>query len=162
MGGGLFLKYGGHIILDMRKQSVLDTDPIKREEGMKIMISVKKNHVTPRVYPYVKVPHFVIYGEGTEVILTTLKKAVEKGILTKSGGWVYWPDKDLKWNGAAAFRTYMRENPEELTTLRNLVGGQVEVLSEQEMAELHINPEEDQNEEQEFLESLDKEEEVEA
>ena len=45
MGGGLFLKYGGAVILDCRKQTVLDTDPITKEEGQKYIISIKKNHV---------------------------------------------------------------------------------------------------------------------
>ena len=157
LGGGLFMKYGGHIIIDMRKQSILDTDPISREEGMKIMISIKKNHVTPRVYPYVKVLHYIVYGYGTEIILTTLRKAVEKGVLNKSAGWISWPDKDLKWNGASNFRKYMLENPDDLQTLRNIVGGQVEVLSEEEMAELHINPDEDKAEEQEVFEEADDE-----
>ena len=92
MGGGLLLKYGGLLMLDMRKQTVLDTDPINKEEGMKVMISVKKNHVTPRLYPYVKVPHFVIYGEGTEQILTALDQALKQGVLRQTGAWIYWDE----------------------------------------------------------------------
>ena len=51
----------------------------------------------------------------------------------------------------------MLENPDDLQTLRNIVGGQVEVLSEEEMAELHINPDEDKAEEQEVFEEADDE-----
>lgn len=142
MGGGLFMKYGGAVILDCRKQSVLDTDPITKEEGQKYMISVKKNHVCPKVYPYVKVPHYIIYGQGTEVILTTLKKAVEQGLLRQSGAWIYWDEKDLKWQGKAAFREEMKKDPEMLQTIRNLVYGNVEKLNKEEMKELEIDPEE--------------------
>lgn len=146
MGGGLLLKYGGLLMLDMRKQTVLDTDPINKEEGMKVMISVKKNHVTPRLYPYVKVPHFVIYGEGTEQILTALDQALKQGVLRQTGAWIYWDEKDLKWCGKQAFRQSMKENPDTLQTLKNYIHGDIEVLSEEEMKELHINPEEDKKE----------------
>lgn len=151
MGGGLLLKYGGLLMLDMRKQTVLDTDPISKEEGMKIMISVKKNHVTPRLYPYVKVPHFVIYGEGTEQILTTLDQALKQGVLRQTGAWIYWDEKDLKWCGKQAFRQAMKEDPDMLQTLKNYVHGDIEILSEEEMKELNINPEEDKKE-MEFVE----------
>ena len=138
MGGGLFLKYGGAVILDCRKQTVLDTDPITKEEGQKYIISIKKNHVCPKIYPYVKVPHYIIYGEGTEVILTTLKKALEQGILRSSGAWIYWDEKGLKWNGRAAFREDMKNNPDTLQTIRNLVYGDVEMLTREEMKALDI------------------------
>ena len=139
MSGGLFLRYGGAVVLDMRKQSVLDTDPITKEEGQKYMISVKKNHVCPKIYPYVKVPHYIIYGEGTEVILTTLRKAVDQGILRASGAWIFWDEKELKWNGKAAFREDMKKNPEILQTLRNMVYGNVDKLTKEEMRELNIS-----------------------
>ena len=142
LAGGLFLKYGGALLVDFRKQSVLDTDPITKEEGQKYMISVKKNHVCPKIYPYVKVPHYIIYGQGTEVILTTLKKAVEQGILRQSGAWIYWDEKDMKWNGKAMFREEMKLNPDLLQTLRNLVYGNIEKLSKEEMKELNITEDE--------------------
>ena len=139
LAGGLFMKYGGSLILDFRKQSVLDTDPITKEEGQKYMISVKKNHVCPKIYPYVKVPHYIIYGEGTEVILTTLRKAVDQGVLRASGAWIFWDEKELKWNGKAAFREDMKKNPEILQTLRNMVYGNVDKLTKEEMRELNIS-----------------------
>lgn len=159
MGGGLLLKYGGLLMLDMRKQTVLDTDPINKEEGMKVMISVKKNHVTPRLYPYVKVPHFVIYGEGTEQILTALDQALKQGVLRQTGAWIYWDEKDLKWCGKQAFRQSMKENPDTLQTLKNYIHGDIEVLSEEEMKELHINPEEDKKEMQFVEEQISEEDE---
>jgi len=143
MGGGMFMKYGGLLIMDMRKQSIIDTDPITKEEGMKILISIKKNHVTPKLYPYVKVLHYVIYGEGTEVILTTLNKALEQGLLEQKGAWISWPEKNLKWCGKINFRAAMKEDVGLFTTLRNLVSGNVEKLTEEEMLELEINIEND-------------------
>lgn len=142
LGGGLYLKYLASLILDFRKQSVLDTDPISKEEGQKYMISVKKNHVCPKIYPYVKVPHYIIYGEGTEVIFTTLNKAVDQNILRKSGAWIYWDEKELKWPSKTAFRLAMREDPDMLQEIRNLVNGNITELTEEEKAELGITEEE--------------------
>lgn len=141
LGGGQLLKYGALLILDMRKQSINDSDPINKEEGMKICISVKKNHVVPKINPYVKVSHFVVYGEGTEVVFTTLNKAVGQGILTKSGAWINWPDKQLKWCGKQEFRKAMKEDPNLLQTLRNLVSNEVVELTPEEMDALGISDE---------------------
>lgn len=146
MSGGLLLKYGGLLMLDMRKQSVLETDPIKKDEGMKVMISVKKNHVTPRIYPYVKVPHYVIYGEGTETILPTLELALQDEILRQSGPYIYWDEKELRWTGKENFRKAMKEDPNLLQELKNLVHKDVIALTEDEMKELEINEEKDREE----------------
>ena len=149
LGGGLLLKYASHIILDMRKQSIQDNDPVTRETGMKIMISIKKNHVTSRVYPYVKVPHFVVYGEGTEQIISTLRKAVNVGILTQSGRYITWPSKELKFGSKDEYKQYMIEHPEEFQILKNEAYSiySAEVLTDEEMEELHINPEQDEQDE---------------
>lgn len=146
LGGGLLLKYGGLLILDMRKQSILDSDPISRDEGMKVMISVKKNHIVPRVNPYVKVPHFIVYGEGTETILSTLNRAIEQGILRKSGAWIYWDDKQLSWQGKEKFRMKCKEDPDFLQELKNLTNNNIQSLSEEEIKELGISPEGDKKE----------------
>lgn len=155
LGGGLLLKYASVLTLDMRKQTVQDTDPIGKDEGMKIKVSVKKNHVCPRINPYVKVDHFVVYGEGTEVIMTTMQKAVEQNILKKTAGWISWPDKELKWNGAKNFRTYMKENPDVFQTLRNIVNKNIQGLTDEEMNELGIDIEENNKTIDQALEEIE-------
>lgn len=142
LAGGLFLKHSAALTLDFRKQSVLDTDPISKEEGAKYKISVKKNHVSPQINPYVSVMHYVIYGQGTEVILTTFKKAIEQGVLRSSGAWIYWDEKQLKWNGKLAFREAMTADPDLLQTLRNIINGDIEALSDAEKEALGIGEEE--------------------
>jgi ABC-type methionine transport system ATPase subunit len=155
LGGGLLLKYASVLTLDMRKQTVQDTDPIGKDEGMKIKVSVKKNHVCPRINPYVKVDHFVVYGEGTEVIMTTMQKAVEQNILKKTAGWISWPDKELKWNGAKNFRTYMKENSDVFQTLRNIVNKNIQGLTDEEMNELGIDIEENNKTIDQALEEIE-------
>lgn len=133
LGGGMFLKYSAAIIMDMRKKTLLDTDPIAKDEGMKIDISIKKNHVTPRVNPYVKVPHYVIFGFGTEKIFPLLRQAIAQGILTQSGAWISWPDKELKWGGKVKFREEMLSNPDLFNELLNVCGYSLESLSDEEI-----------------------------
>lgn len=147
LAGGLFLKHSAALTLDMRKQSVLDSDPITKEEGAKFKISVKKNHVKNTIFPYVSVMHYIIWGCGVEVILTTLKKALEQGILRSSGAWIYWDERQLKWNGKQSFREAMKQDPDLLQTLRNLVNGDITALTDAEKAELGI----DENEADEML-----------
>ena len=65
-----------------------------------------------------------------------------------------WPEKDLKWQGKANFRTFMRENPQVFDELRKKVSGNVERLTEEEMQELHINVEEDAKEQEEIEKAL--------
>lgn len=138
------MKHSAALILDMRKQSILDTDPISKDEGAKYVINIKKNHIAQSLKnPYVKVSHLIIYGEGTEQILTTLNKAVTQGYIRTSGAWIYWDSEGLKWNGKQAFRAFMKENPDVLQTLRNIVNGEIEVLTDAEKLELGITDEED-------------------
>lgn len=135
LGGGLYMKYLAHLILDFRKQTLGPGDPVAKEEGAKAVITVKKNHITPMKNPYVKVNHYVIYGEGTEVYLTTLDKAVEENIIRKSGAWYYWDDKELKWNGKAAYRAAMKQDEDLFLTLRNTVKNKIENLTAEEAKE---------------------------
>lgn len=149
IGGGLLLKYASHIIIDMRKQTVQESEPVTKETGMKIMIYIRKNHVTARTFPYVKVLHYVVYGEGTEQYFTTLNKAVKEGIINRAGRMITWEDHGLKFGSKDEYKQYMIEHPEEFQTLKNEAYSiySAEVLTDEEMEELHINPEQDEQDE---------------
>lgn len=151
ISGGHAIAYWSQLTLDVRKKSVLDTDPISREEGIKVGVTVKKNHCVPDRNPYVKCEYFAIFGEGTEKILTNLDRAIEAGILTKSGSWIYWYEADGEtkrygWQGKEKYRQFMRENPavlnELLGILRGTIGAAtVEQLTEEEIAEIRSEEE---------------------
>ena len=66
------------------------------------------------------------------------KKFFLCGILGCIAAWIYWDEKGLKWNGRAAFREDMKNNPDTLQTIRNLVYGNVEMLTREEMRALDI------------------------
>ena len=152
ISGGHAIAYWSQLTLDVRKRSINDSDPISREEGIKVGVTVKKNHCVPDRNPYVKCDYYAIFGEGTEKILTNLDRAIEAGILTKSGSWIYWYEADGEtkrhaWQGKEKYRQFMRENPavlqELLDALRNGgVATSVEQLSDEEIAAIKSEEEE--------------------
>ena len=147
LGGGLAIRYGASIILDYRKQSIGESDPINKEEGVKINVTVKKNHAVTNRFPYVKTHYYGIFGEGTERYLEALDLAVDAGVLTKAGAYISVPDETgdavvledgtkLKWQGAAKFRAYCIENPDFFNEITSKLDGSFENLSEEEADEL--------------------------
>lgn len=146
LAGGHAIRYAASIITDQRKKSVLDTDPIKREEGIKIGLAVKKNHCVPDRNPYVRTDYFAIFGEGIEQYLTLIDKAVEQGVLMKSGGFYKDPDEqgnpkiinDVKyqWQGKEKLRQFMIDNEEYFEQIKARVSGELVQMSEEEVNKL--------------------------
>lgn len=141
ISGGHAISHWSSVTMDMRKKSVLDSDPIDRKDAMKISITVKKNHCVPDRNPYLKCEYFVIFGEGTELILTLLERATNQNLLTRKGAWIYWYNSDGKtvrysWQGKEKYRQFMREHPDVLSELRQRVHGEVKQLSAAEIAEI--------------------------
>lgn len=131
IGGGKAIIYGSSIIVDMRKNSISDGDPIKKEEGVKISFSVRKNHVITDRYPYVKTEYYGIFGQGTEQYLELIELAIENGLLIKSGAFIKVPDENgdplvvngekMQWQGTAKFRQYCIDHKEFFDNLKNKV-----------------------------------------
>lgn len=145
LAGGKAIRYGAMMIVDFRKRSIQESDPIKREEGMKIGVTIKKNHVITNRNPYLKTQYYIIYGEGTEVYLEALDLALSQGILTKAGAFIRVPDENgdakivngekMQWQGAAKFRQYCMDNTEFFEDLKKSIRGEVSFMSESEVAE---------------------------
>lgn len=149
--------YSSLLTLDFRKRSVLDSDPVSREDCMKIGVTVKKNHCRQDRMPYLKTEYFVKYGVGTERSVEIIEIAVNSGILTKKGSWFreYGDEVDKKgepiertlpdgtkaaWNGLKNMRAYLVENPDYFEYLVNKVENfgkvDVETLSEEEVKDI--------------------------
>jgi hypothetical protein len=75
--------------------------------------------------------------------------------LKKTAGWISWQDKELKWNGAKNFRTYMKENSDVFQTLRNIVNKNIQGLTDEEMNELGIDIEENNKTIDQALEEIE-------
>lgn len=155
IAGGRAIRYSSMLTLDIRKRSVQDSDPISKEDGMKIAVSVIKNHCRQDRMPYLKTEYYIIYGQGTERSVEIIELAEKCGILTKKGSWYreYSGETDSKgnpiertledgtkaaWNGMKNTRAYILNNPDYYDYLVNKVENfgkiDVETLSEEEIS----------------------------
>ena len=154
INGGRAIMYSSLLTLDFRKRSVLDSDPVSKDECMKIAVSVKKNHCRQDRMPYLKTEYYVKYGVGTERSVEIIELAEKNGILTKKGSWFreYSGEVDAKgnpleriledgtkaaWNGLKQMRAYLTENPAYFDYLINRIENfgkiDVEELSKEEI-----------------------------
>lgn len=149
ISGGHAIKYWSSLTLDLRKKTIMQGDLIKPEEGIKVTVRIKKNHCRPDIYPYKKVDYYAIFGEGIEQIATTIDEGLEQGILKQRGAWLDWyknGEVREKWNGKAAFRSYMHDNPDVFQEyLDCLDGGNVQEMEEDEISAI-LKEEDDINE----------------
>ena len=145
LAGGEAIKYASALTIDLRKKSIQESDPISNDEGVKIGLSVKKNHCTPSVNPYLKTDYYAIFGEGIEQYLEALQNALEQGILVKGGAFIrdidqetgevrQWNGEDLVWRGKEAYRTFVKNNPDYFNTLLDRVSGKVVEMTDDEVA----------------------------
>ena len=154
IAGGRAIRYSSMLTLDIRKRSVQDSDPISKEEGMKINVSIQKNHCRQDRMPYLKTEYFVVYGQGTERSIEVIELAEKCGILTKKGSWYreYSTQCDSKgnllervlddgtkaaWNGLKNTRAYILSNEKYFQYLVNKIENfgkiEVEAMSEDEI-----------------------------
>lgn len=146
VSGGQAIKYGASVILDLRKRSMSDADPFKKEEAIKIAVTVQKNHVITDRFPYCKLEYYAVFGKGIDCYLEIAQLAIDAGILVKSGAFIKVPDENgnpkilpdgtkLQWQGNAKFKDYLIENPEFFEDLKKQLTGKVEILTVEEAEE---------------------------
>lgn len=138
MSGGQAIRFGSILQLDLRKTAIQDADPIKKTEGMKITVYIRKNHCNQTDFPYGKITYYVIYGEGTETKLALMQKGLENGTFRKAGAWIYFKEtptsEELSWCGKQAFREAM-DDPELYAKVEKAVGGIRGELTQEEVEE---------------------------
>lgn len=145
LSGGVAIRYGAIIIVDLRKLSIQEADPIKKEEGVKIGVSIKKNHIVTDRFPYVKTQYYAIYGQGTEIYLEALELAISQGVLSKAGAFIKLPDENgdakiingekMQWQGAAKFRQYCIDNPQFFANIQSMIKGEIVNMTDEEVEE---------------------------
>lgn len=141
VSGGHAIAFMSAITLDMRKNAIQQGEPLTKDEAVKIAVRVRKNHCVPDRNPYLKTEYYAVFGEGTEKILTNLDSAVEQGILRKGGAWINWDNTDgtikYKWNGKAEYRQFMKDNPDVLKELIDLIeDNNVQQMTAEEIDEI--------------------------
>ena len=146
VSGGNAIMYAAGIIMDLRKKSIQESDPITKEQGIKVGVTIKKNHCVPNRNPYLKTDYFAIFGQGIEQYLETLENAVAQGLLT-GGAWIKDLDPasgeprmrgqdKLMWQGKEKFRNYCIDNPDYFEELKARVKGIAVQLNADEISEI--------------------------
>lgn len=143
MAGGKAIAYWAALIIELRKHSVKKGDIIEPEQGVKIGVTIKKNHCCQGVFPYRKLEYYAEFGKGIEQIMSALNAACKKGMCSAKGAWVYWTDESgklkEKYNGKKAFHDAMESNPKlfkEFTNQLRGLGGGVETVTGEEAEKL--------------------------
>ena len=104
--GGNALKFYSSVRLDIRRIGA-----IKNGEdvvGNRTRVKVVKNKVAP---PFAKVEFDIMFGQGVSREGEILDKAVECGLINKSGSWFSYGDVKLG-QGRDAVKGMMKDNPE--------------------------------------------------
>lgn len=151
--------YASALTLDLRKRSIQESDPISKEQGIKVGVTVKKNHCVPDRNPYLKTEYFAIFGQGIEQYLETLENAIQQGIITKAGAWIKDPDpttnepntyngEKLYWQGKEAFRNFCIDNPSYFEELKSRIKGIAIQMTAEEVSTI-------QEEEKQIEDTLD-------
>jgi len=146
VAGGNAILYAAGITLDLRQYSIQESDPIKKEDGIKIHVKCTKNHCVPNRNPYLQTDYFAIFGEGIEQHLETLDNAIEQGIIHKGGAYYKEVDSDgevvtrngekLQWLGKKAYKEYCKANPDYFENLIARIEGKTIQISAEEIKEI--------------------------
>lgn len=140
--GGIAIRYWAAIHMSFAKKSLNAADPITKDEGLHIEVTIKKNHCVSDRLPYQKFDYYVIFGEGTETILTNLASFISVGLLQAKGSYIYLLDdkgeKIESFQGKQKYRQYMIDHPDIYDSLVSKLPSTstVTVLSEEEVAEI--------------------------
>lgn len=166
LSGGQAIRYNAMLIVDLRKRSIQESDPISKEDGIKIGVTVKKNHAVHGRSPYQKTHYYGIYGQGTEKYIEALELAVKQGVLTKAGAFIRLPDENgdpriindekMQWQGAAKFRQYCIDNPAFFEKIQGMIKGELVQMNDEEIAQAKAETGEGTEEELDIIEVANK------
>lgn len=149
ISGGKSLMYSSMLTVDFRKRTLQAADPVTKEEGMKIGVSIRKNHSVPDRNPYVKGDYYVVFGQGVEQYMSTIDNAIEKGILEQRGAFIRFPDetgepleKDgikYQWQGKNNLREFLLENEDFMNQLVDMCAGRHISMTEEEVEKVQAS-----------------------
>lgn len=84
--GGMALKYAASVRIDLRKK-----EDLKDKSGEAMGIKVKAKVIKNKMAPPLKITEFdILYGKGVDQYGCFFDLALEKGIFTQKGAWVYY------------------------------------------------------------------------
>lgn len=134
ISGGSAIRYWSSLTLSFNRKNIGAGEPISKEEGVHIEVSIKKNHCVPDRLPYRKFDYYAIFGEGTERILTAIKPLVSAGIMSVSGAShvIYNEDGSefKKFVGKNKYRQFMLDNPDIFDGLITRLGSRISTVTD--------------------------------
>jgi recombination protein RecA len=114
--GGRALGFYASVDMDVRKG-----DPIKDSENRIIGYRTKVKMVKNKVGPAYQVAEFdIIFGEGAPKANSLYDVAIEKGVLTVKGGWVYFEGEQFS-NGKVKGKQRMTDEPDTYAMIKEAV-----------------------------------------
>jgi len=89
--GGMSLKFYSSVRIDVRKR-----EDLKDKQGNATGIGVKAKIIKNKMAPPMKVVEFnIIYAQGIDEYGCLFDVAIDKGIFTQRGSWVYYNDENF-------------------------------------------------------------------
>lgn len=147
ISGGMAIRYWAAIIMSFSKKTITAGEPISKEEGIHIAVTIKKNHCVYNQLPYKKFDYYAIFGQGTERILTTIKPMVDAGIISVSGASYVIYNEDgsefKKFVGKNKYRQFMIDNPDIFNSLMDRLGSKASTVSKMSDDEVDAAQEEE-------------------
>ena len=147
ISGGMAIRYWAAIIMSFSKKTITAGEPISKEEGVHIAVTIKKNHCVYNQLPYKKFDYYAIFGQGTERILTTIKPMVDAGIISVSSASYVIYNEDgsefKKFIGKNKYRQFMIDNPDIFNSLMDRLGSKASTVSKMSDDEVDAAQEEE-------------------
>ena len=114
--GGMALKYAASVRIDIRKR-----EDIKDKAGNSVGIVSKVKIIKNKMAPPMKVTEFsILYGKGIDEHGCVLDVALDAGILTQKGAWIYY-NGELFAQGRENAINQLRENEEVFESVKEKI-----------------------------------------
>ena len=114
--GGFALRYAASVRLDIRKKEDIK-DKLGNSIGVKVKVKVIKNKMSPPM----KLTEFdIMYGKGIDKLGCVFDAAMQVGVFTQKGAWVYYRGESFSQGREQAI-TKIREDENLLKELKELI-----------------------------------------
>lgn len=123
--------------LNLNKVKVKEADGITENEGIKIVVRIRKNRCA-HDNPYKVTSFTAIYGEGIDSVREIGQLAIDTGVVEKGGSWIHYPTKltavtiggvKASFGSMAKFLDEIRNNKELEEALRAELAGKSNAVS---------------------------------
>jgi recombination protein RecA len=114
--GGMALKYAASVRIDIRKR-----EDIKDKAGNSVGIVSKVKIIKNKMAPPMKITEFsILYGKGIDEHGCVLDVALDAGILTQKGAWIYY-NGELFAQGRENAINHLRENEDTFMEMKEKI-----------------------------------------